>query len=95
MAKLMKKIWKYTLPVSDYPVISMPKGARVLSVDVQHGKVQVWALVDPEAPTELHRFMMVGTGHCLTEKCVESMRFIGTVQMGDFVWHIFEHQEGI
>ncbi len=85
----MKEIWKYTLPLTDYPVVSMQKGARVLSVGVQHGEVQVWALVDPEAPTELRRFMKIGTGQCMTETCVARIRFIGTVQMGDLVWHIF------
>ena len=89
----MKEIWKFTLPVTDYPVVSMPKGARVLSVGVQHGEVQVWALVDPEAPTELRRFMKIDTGQCMTEPCVERIRFIGTVQMGDLVWHIFDTQE--
>lgn len=88
------KIWKYTLPVSDHPVVSMPKGARVLSVDVQHGDVQVWVLVDPEAPTELRKFRMAGTGHSL-EKEIESLRFIGTVQMmgGNLIWHIFENNK--
>ena len=89
----MKKIWKYTLPVTDYPVIPMQRGARVLSVDVQHGEVQIWALVDPEAPTELRKFRMADTGHPLEEEIV-SMRFIGTVQMGELVRHIFVHPEG-
>lgn len=85
----MKQIWKYTLSVSDHPFITMPKGAKVLSVDVQHGDVQVWVLVDPEAPKELRGFRVAGTGQPLEEK-IESMRFIGTVQIGDLVWHIFE-----
>ncbi len=91
----MKKIWKYTLAVSDHPVITMQKGAIILSVDVQHGAgVQVWALVDPEAPTELRRFRVAGTGHPLEED-IELLRFIGTVQMmgGQLVWHIFVHPE--
>ncbi len=90
----MKKIWKYTLPVTDHPILPMQKDARVLSVDVQHGEVQVWALVDPEAPTELRRFRVSGTGHPLGEE-IESLRFIGTVQMmgGQLVWHIFVHPE--
>ena len=82
------------MPLTDYPVVSMQKGARVLSVGVQHGQIQVWALVNPEAPKELRRFRIAGTGHPLEEE-LERLRFIGTVQMGDFVWHIFEHQEGI
>ncbi len=89
----MKEIWKYTLPLTDYPVVSMQKGARVLSVGVQHGEVQVWALVDPEAPTELRRFRVAGTGHTLLEEEFVSLRFLGMVQMGAFVWHIFEYQE--
>ncbi len=88
----MKKIWKFTLPVTMYPIVSMPKGARVLSVDVQHGDVQAWALVDPQAPKELREFRMAGTGHPIKDEIV-SWRFIGTVQMGDHVCHIFEKQE--
>ena len=88
----MKEIWKFTLPVTDYPVVSMPKGARVLSVGVQHGEVQIWALVDPEAPKELRGFRVAGTGHPLEDE-IESLRFIGLVQMGDLVWHIFVNQE--
>ncbi len=88
----MKKIWKYTLPVNDHPVLPMQKGAKVLSVDVQHGDIQVWALVDPEAPRVIRRFRMAGTGHSLEDE-IASMRFIGTVQMGDLVRHIFEDQE--
>lgn len=89
----MKKIWKYPLPISGLPVIPMQRGARVLSVDVQHGKAQVWALVDPEAPTELRKFRVVETGHPLEEE-IASMRFIGTVLLGFLVWHIFEWSEG-
>ncbi len=88
----MKKIWKYMLILSDHPFISMPKGAIVLSVDVQDGHIQIWALVDPEAPKEPRGFRMAGTGHPV-EDAIASMRFIGTVQMGEFVWHIFEKQE--
>ncbi len=90
----MKKIWKYTLHVSDHPVLRMQKGAKVLSVDVQHGDIQVWALVDPEAPRELRRFRMARTGHPLEDE-IASMRFIGTVQMmgGQLIWHIFVHPE--
>ncbi len=88
----MKNIWKYTLPVTSHPILPMQKGAKVLSVDVQHGEIQVWALVDPEAPKELRRFRVASTGNAVGEE-IESLRFIGTVQMGDLVWHIFVHPE--
>ncbi|KKK61113.1 hypothetical protein LCGC14_3017550, partial [marine sediment metagenome] len=91
----MRKIWKFTLPVTDHPIVLMPKGAKVLSAGVQHGDVQVWALVDPEAPKESRRFRVAGTGHPLEDEVV-SLRFIDTVQMlgGSLIWHIFEYMEG-
>lgn len=85
------KIWKFTLPVTDHPVVSMPKGAKVLSAGMQGGDLQIWALVDPEASKELRKFRVAGTGLPLEDE-IASQRFIGTVQMmgGALIWHIFE-----
>jgi len=65
----------------------MPNGARVLSVQMQHGDPTLWALCNPnERPTE-RTFEIMGTGQPF-EWC--EREFVGTVQNAGFVWHVFE-----
>ena len=62
----MKTIWKFPFAVSDKLVIAieMPKGAKILHVEVQsdwlapglRGQPCLWALVDPLAEKEWHVF---------------------------------------
>ncbi len=85
---MSKKIWKYTLECDC--MLTMPFGSKVLSVEVQHGKICLWALVNPtEIETEDRTFIVYGTGHEVTETNLE---FIGTTLMdnGALVWHVFE-----
>ncbi|MRM93757.1 hypothetical protein D1Z98_01870 [Riemerella anatipestifer] len=49
---MTKVIYKYNLQVEGTQIISMPKGAEVLSVQAQHGKPCLWALVSPETEEE-------------------------------------------
>lgn len=53
-------IYKYA--ISPDAVLAMPQGARILSVAAQRGQPHIWALVDPQAPTETRRFRTVATG---------------------------------
>ncbi len=83
-------IWKFTVPPVDTSRISMPDGARVLSVHVQQGDILLWAEVDPDAATSLRRFRLIGTGHVLPAD--ERRRFIGTILIRgvSLVFHLFE-----
>lgn len=87
------RIYKYDLPVVDKAVVSMPKGAEVLTVQVQNdwpdSQVRLWAKINLEAPIESRMFFVVGTGHPMP---VEAGRFIGTFQLneGRLVFHVFE-----
>lgn len=85
----MKKVYKYTLDWDDYTTLMLPVGARILHFDVQHGKPQIWALVDPEAEMINRVFRLAGTGHPIIE---EDIAHIGSTLMldGKFVWHLFE-----
>src|SRR5438094_593221 len=51
-------IWKFGLA----PEIKMPRGARVLTVQVQKGTPELWALCHAEAPLEDRTFLVFGTG---------------------------------
>lgn len=83
------KIFKYLLYPSDSFELELPKGAKILTVQVQFEKPQIWALVDPNADNEKRQFRMIGTGHEIKEK---NLTYIGTFQMmgGHLVWHLFE-----
>lgn len=70
--------------------INLPADAQVLSVGVQLMEMQLWALVDPEAPITTREFALVGTGVLIGELGRRKPRFIGTVQTGGYVWHVFE-----
>ena len=85
------KIFKYELDITDKQHRSMPLGARVLSVQMQHNKIMVWAVVDPDAVYVPRTFHMYGTGHDVPDD-YEKYKYLATVQnaSGDFVLHVFE-----
>lgn len=83
--KNIKSIWKYVLQPEC--VIDMPKGAKCLTVQMQHGQPMMWALVDPTAPREDRHFIVLGTGHGGE---VEYSGYVGTWQDGSLVFHLFE-----
>jgi len=85
------RIWKWTLSVLDVQTVQMPKGAQVLSVQVQDGEPQLWAMVDEQAPTEPRTFATYGTGHPLPDVANHG-RFVSTYQMhsGRLVFHVFD-----
>lgn len=88
----MSTIWKYELEIAPQQV-SMPKGAKILSVANQDGEICLWALVDQHAPTEERSIEVIGTGWNLDKehKSISSeLTFIGTVLVGPYVWHVFE-----
>lgn len=82
------RIYKFRLR-SDLNNISMPMGAEILHVAVQHETICLWARVDMNAKPEIRTFSIIGTGHpCPPDK------YIGTVlsPSQEFVWHILEKQ---
>lgn len=88
----MKQIWKYQLTTTDEVSVNMPRGATILSLQVQHGRPCIWALVDPPAPNVTRRFRIFRTGHRIDGL---DRQFIGTFQVdnGNSVFHVFEDTE--
>lgn len=81
------EIWKYPLGNGSPQMVSMPKGAEILTVQVQAGHTCLWAHVDPNEELEPRKIYIVGTGHPTP---ADAWRYIGTIQQPPFVWHIFE-----
>lgn len=89
----MKRIYKYPVDITDRQVISLPKGAKILSVQDQFGKPQLWALVDPEAELEERIFEVFGTGNPVKDlRTIHERIHITTflTSGGSLVWHMFE-----
>lgn len=86
MAKMLKTIWKFPLAVADVQHVSLPSGAKVVHMDVQNGMPCMWVLLDPNMPTKQWEVLCFGTGH---EVLASADRHIGTVLVGQFVWHYF------
>jgi len=92
----MTTIWKFELPIEDQPSIDMPIGARILSVGVQNAatdrKLMLWAYIPKtEVKTETRYFFVLGTGNPIPWDLSESA-FVGTVQMGSHIWHVWDQR---
>lgn len=87
----MKKIYKYQLEDTDKQEIIMPKGAEILSCQVQREAITIWAVVDLNNKPEKRTFRIYGTGFDINYD--HHHKFIGTVQQnhGMLVWHVFEY----
>ena len=67
----------------------MPQGAEILCLQIQNDNVCLWAKCDVEAPKETRLIVIIGTGHPVDDHRDE-YAYIGTVQAGPFVWHVFD-----
>jgi hypothetical protein len=86
-------IWKYTLDVVDVQTIKIPKGAEILTVQMQDSFPCLWVLVDPTAHLESRIFEIFGTGNPITSDMGTSRKYIATFQLneGRLVFHVFEN----
>lgn len=88
---MITTVYKFHL-MHGSPGIDMPRGAQVLCAREQNGELYLWALVDPEEPTEERHFDVFGTGHVIPPLLEGGRRFVDTVLMheGSLVLHVFE-----
>jgi len=83
----LKAVWKYPLVITDRQPIALPAGAQIRTVQLQAGVVCVWAEVEPAARLQPRTIVIVGTGHTLP---TTALVYLGSVQQGPFVWHVYE-----
>lgn len=91
-------IWKYSLYADVVTTLKLPYGAVPISAQAQHGRIVLWALVDPtQTTTEARKFAVYGTGFTMPDRAVgvdyeDIMKYLGTVQLGEgvYVGHVFE-----
>lgn len=81
------RIWKYELKEIDEQIIRMP-AAKPLTVQMQHGKLCMWCMVDESCVMTERTVRIYGTGHPI--KNADGI-YVGTFQMhnGALVFHVF------
>lgn len=86
----MRTIWKYQLEIENEQTIQMPFSAEILCVQPQAGVICLWAIVNEMEEQEGQTFYIYGTGHICN-----SLRetYIGTCQIGEYVYHVFKKIE--
>lgn len=86
----MKRIYKYPL---NFPntTLEVPRGSRVLTVQVQRGVPCVWIECDPDAELTRLSLQVFGTGHAVPD----GLRYVSTIQEADgaLVWHFYQEKE--
>jgi len=83
------KIFKYEIPIKDTFNLELPAHSKILSLQLQNEKPYIWVLHDENKVLKHRYFTIVGTGHEI-EYHPDVMIYIGTIQMGSLVWHLFE-----
>ncbi len=87
----MKSVYKYSLTYNGIDTIEMPVGSKIIHVDVQHGAVRLWVLINKEEKgVEKRIFRIYGTGHDIDDNL--KLLHIGSclTNEGTLVWHVFE-----
>lgn len=81
------KIFKYEIPIEGDFTLQLPKGAKIISFQLQKETPVIWAIVNEQLELETRYFEIVGTGFDFISTCRE---YIGSIQQDIFVWHLFE-----
>ncbi len=84
----MRKIYKYALVHVGGPQIEkIPRGYKILCVQVQNRAICMWCEVTPGEPLVDFKYEIVGTGWELDPS---PRSYLGTYQTGSYVWHVYQ-----
>ncbi len=90
----MRTIYKYDIVAAHDSIIEGPI-TKLLTAQIQHGTIVVWAEVDTEAPNHKFQVFPVGTGWPLDppagKECIlDTHTYLSTVQFGgSLIFHIY------
>jgi hypothetical protein len=87
----MLVVYKYDIEPSNF-TLNLPKGAQLLcanSMGQLDGAPKLWALVDPDQPTEPRYFITLATGEPLIDNSAASYVASFCVEQW-LVFHLFE-----
>jgi hypothetical protein len=84
----MKQIFKFRVTLGRNEIM-MPKGFTVLTAQMKDGQIRIWALCDPDMEKKSVEIYVTGTGINIDTDYYSI--YVGTVQDGPYVWHVFMH----
>lgn len=91
----MRSIYKYDIVNTSNGIIEGPI-TKLLTAQVQHGTIVVWAEVDTEAPNRKFEVFPLGTGWPLDppagKECIlDTHTYLSTVQLagGSLIFHVY------
>lgn len=89
---MKRQVWKYPIDVGENR-ITMPKGAKILTAQMQRDTPVLWAEVNvydkhEELACESRNILVTGTGHDIDRNL--DLQYIATFQMSWMVWHVYE-----
>ena len=87
---MTQTIYKYPLDIVDSQTIKMPANAVPLHVAEQSETLTMWAQVNTANEVIDYDIQIFGTGHHLPSEGLGAR--VGTVLMGDFVWHVYARE---
>ena len=92
---MMRTIHKVPLYVKDEQTHTLPKGAKLLAVQVQREQPCLWFECDTNKSMVPRVIKTFGTGKELPKN--EALRYIGTYQLQDgaLVYHVYEELSAI
>lgn len=83
----MRTVFKY--PLEFDTDLKIPGDSAPLHIAFQNAKLCSWWEVDTDSPEITRQIRVIGTGHDVPEDSY----YLGTVQDGYFVWHVYELME--
>ena len=81
-------IWRQDIVLVERQTITAPGLRRILAVDNQRDKLEVWFEVSPGRPERSIDLIIVGTGHAIPDDVGNYLGHIVTAG-GVFVWHFY------
>lgn len=93
----MHTIFKYPLELPSEEGASqtllLPAEALILNVQVQNDIPVLWAEIQTDMPVRPRKICVYGTGWDLHSVKRGYRGYLGTVQIGPFVWHYFDETD--
>ena len=90
---MTSRIYRYELStVQSKQIITMPKDAALLSIQVQHNKPQAWVLIpNSDALLTQYTFHCFETGEYIDAELLKTLHYMGTAVLreGNYVVHYF------
>lgn len=96
---MANSVYKYPLEIADTQEVVLPKGAEILTAQMQNNNLCLWVVVDTEERAEMVlKVHIVGTGQPAKFRNIDptvkrepgqQSTYLATVQQGASVWHVF------